>query len=104
MDRSLAVGATGGSLSAILLRFLTAAFDPAHSKLPDCDCDCPLCADLPTILLQRLDLVSVLVGVLIGLLVGPLLDLLHLLRQSWSVWLRTRLAQLAEEKPLYRLA
>lgn len=105
MDRSLAVGATGGSLSAILLRFLSAALDPAAPS-PDCgcDCDCPICADLPTLIIRQLDLFSVLVGLLIGLLIGPVLDLLHLLRQSWSVWLRTRLAQLAEENPLYRLA
>ena len=104
MERSLAVGATGGSVSAIFLRLLSAALD---SPAPSCDCDCgecPLCADIPSLVLQHLDLFSLFVGILVGLLIGPLLDLVQLIRQSWAVWLRSRLSQLAaEEKPLYRI-
>ena len=104
MDRSLAVGATGGSLSALLFRLLSASLEP--SSCPACDfaCDCQLCPELPTLIINHLDLFSVGVGIGIGLVIGPLLDLIHLIRQSWTVWLRTRLTQLSEEKPLYKIA
>jgi hypothetical protein len=55
-------------------------------------------------MIQKVDLFSLLLGILVGLLVGPLLDLVHLIRQSWVVWLRSRLNQLAEDRPLYKLA
>ena len=103
MERSLAVGATSGSLPAILFRFLSSALDlpcPAF----DCDCDCPVCFDFPALIIQKLDIFSLLVGIICGLLMGPILDLVHLVRQSWVVWLRFRLNQLAEERPLYKLA
>jgi hypothetical protein len=60
--------------------------------------------DLPALIIQKVDLFSLLLGILVGLLVGPLLDLVHLIRQSWVVWLRSRLSQLAEDRPLYKLA
>lgn len=103
MERSLAVGATSGSVSAILLRLLGSVLEtPA---LPcECDCDCPLCTELPQLIIQKLDIFSLLIGILCGLCIGPVLDLIHLIRQSWVVWLRSRLNQLAEEKPLYKLA
>ena len=101
MERSLAVGATSGSLSAILFRFLSSALD---SPCPVFDCDCPVCSDFPALIIQKLDIFSLLVGIICGLLIGPILDLVHLVRQSWVVWLRPRLNQLAEERPLYKLA
>ena len=104
MDRSLAVGATGGSLSAILFRLLSASLDPTSCPACDFSCDCPLCPDLPSLVINNLDLFSVAVGVGIGLAAGPLLDLIHLIRQSWAVWLRTRLTQLSEDRPLYKIA
>jgi len=103
MDRSLAVGATSGSLSALLLRLLSSSLDSPCPAF-DCDCDCPACLDLPALIIQKVDLFSLLLGILVGLLVGPLLDLVHLIRQSWVVWLRSRLNQLAEDRPLYKLA
>ena len=84
MERSLAVGATRGSF--------------------DCDCDCPVCFDFPALIIQELDIFSLLVGIICGLLIGPILDLVHLVRQSWVVWPRPRLTQLAEEGPLCKLA
>ena len=101
MERSLAVGATSGSLSAILFRFLSSALD---SPCPVFDCDCPVCSDFPALIIQKLDIFSLLVGIICGLLIGPILDLVHLVRQSWVVWLRPRLTQLAEEGPLCKLA
>ena len=101
MERSLAVGATSGSLSAILFRFLSSALD---SPCPVFDCDCPVCSDFPALIIQKLDIFSLLVGIICGLLIGPILDLVHLVRQRWVVWLRSRLTELAEERPLYNLA
>ena len=103
MERSLAVGATSGSLSAILFRFLSSALD-SPCPVFDCDCDCPVCFDFPALIIQKLDIFSLLVGIICGLLIGPILDLVHLLRQSWVVWLCSRLNQLAGERPLYKLA
>ena len=100
MDRTLAVGATSGSLSAIILRLLSSALD--HNESPF---ECPSCPDLTELLRwEQLDLPSLVLGVFLGVLLGPLLDLLHLVRQSWKVWLQTRIHHLAKEQPLYRLA
>jgi hypothetical protein len=104
MDRSLAIGATSGSFTALLLRLFSAAVDPQSCPASDLICDCPHCLELPQLLIQGLDIYSLLIGIVVGLPIGPVLDLLHLVRQSWAVWLRSKLAQLAEEKPLYRLA
>ena len=106
MERGLAVGATSGSVSALLLRLFATAWDPASCPACDLSCDCPLCPELPQVVLNNLDLTSVLVGIFLGLLIGPTLDFLHLVRQSWTVWLRSRLASLAAEdkQPLYCLA
>ena len=88
MERNLAVGATSGSVSAILLRLLGSVLETP--TLPcDCDCDCPLCTDLPQLIIQKLDIFSLLVGILCGLCICPVLDLTHLIRQSWVVWLRS---------------
>ena len=107
MDRTLTVGAASGSLSAIGFRVLSELLrsDP---PLPECP-SCPLCPDLvdiPIELPERLDLFSILVGLALGLAIGPLRDLLYLLRQTWRVWIRTRLGELARRNPeaLYRLA
>lgn len=105
MDRSVAaIGATSGSLSAIILRLLSefTAVDPGHPF------DCPICPELDWELprLGDLDLFSLAVGVAVGLALGPVLDLCSLLRQSWRVWLRSQLNRLAKEagEPLYKLA
>ena len=59
------------------------------------DCPaCPLCLDWQW---DNLDLPSLALGLLVGLLLGPVVDIIQLLRQSWRVWLATRLKAL--EKP-----
>ena len=66
--------------------------------------ECPTCPELP-IELFPLDPFSVFMGIFVGPLIGPMLDLLHLVRQSWKVWLALRLARL-EKTPAegrYRL-
>lgn len=102
MERSVAIGATSGSLSALVLRL---ASELLSAPLP---ADCPLCADcldLSIFTLGSLDLPSVALGICIGVLAGPLLDLCYLLRASWRSWVRHRLDQLAKGSyPLYRLA
>jgi hypothetical protein len=71
----------------------------------DSQFDCPTCPDLTELLhWDQLDLPSLFLGICLGILLGPTLDLLHLVRQSWRVWLQTRVQQLAKEQPLYRLA
>lgn len=104
MERTLAVGATGGSISALILRLLTSL---VTEPLPPFECPaCPLCFDHWQF--EQLDLPSVLCGLLLGLLLGPCLDLIQLLRQSWKVWLQTRLRALdvppGQQPALYKLA
>ena len=68
MERSVAIGATSGSLSALVLRL---ASELLSSPLP---VDCPLCAeclDLSIFTLGSLDLPSVALGICIGVLAGP---------------------------------
>ena len=72
-----------------------------HTFPAECP-SCPLCpdlADIPIELPERLDLFSILVGLALGLAIGPLLDLLYLLRQTWRVWIRMRLGELARRDP-----
>ena len=81
MERNLAVGATSGSVSAIFFRLLGSVLETP--TLPcDCDCGCPLCTDLPQLIIQKLDIFSLLVGILCGLCICPVLDLIHLIRQE----------------------
>lgn len=99
MERSVAIGATSGSLSAVVLRLLT---DLLHSEVPVLDC--PVCPALVSWIPEELDLPSCLVGLLIGLLLGPLLDIVYLLRGSWRVWIRSRLAAVhPSPEQLYKL-
>ena len=101
MERSLAVGATGGSVSALILQLLSGLITSDHSF------DCPVCPTcLENFQLEQLDLPSCLVGLVIGLSLGPLLDVVHLVRQSWRVWLRSRVAALEKAdrtEPYYKL-
>lgn len=103
MDRTLAVGATSGSLSALLLRLVSELVSPDH-PLPDC----PICPELDLSALlhwETLDPISLLVGLAAGLLVGPALDLAYLIRQTWRVWLASRVQQLSTPtSSLYKLA
>ena len=113
MDRTLTVGAASGSLSAIGLRLLSQLLHTEPPRIPECPY-CPVCPELPEFpdlpelpdLPLRLDLASLVVGIVIGASLGPLFDLVYLARQSWRVWLRSRLSDLARRNPeaLYRLA
>ena len=103
MDRTVSVGAASGSLSAILLRLLSDfSADPGIAACPLC----PECPDISLWLPESIDPISLAFGILIGLLLGPIFDFVHLVRQSWRVWLSTRLRDLARKNPeeLYRLA
>ena len=112
MDRSVAaIGATSGSLSAVLLRLLSETFTaPLGATLP---AECPICPDctlndlLELPIWERVDLLSLLLGVGLGLLLGPLLDLCFLARQAWRAWIKSSLAGLAKRQKseqLYRFA
>lgn len=91
MDRSLTLGATGGTFGAIALRLL-ADLSGTTNTAPLFPFDCPIC---PESYLPKLDPLSVLVGLLVGLSIGPCLDLINIIRQSWRLWVRERLAALA---------
>ena len=105
MERTLAVSATSGFLSALILRFLSDSFS-SQFKEPF---ECPVCSVCPEVseVLQLpgpLDQKSVLLGVLIGLAIGPTIEFLYLLRQTWRIWVQTRLERLAKQPgQLYRL-
>ena len=104
MDRTLAVGATSGSLSALIFRLVTGVLNPS---IPPPPFECPVCPELPNVLLLgswEIEPYSCGLGLLIGLCIGPILEFLYLLRQTWKVWLESKLVKLSE-KPgcLYRL-
>lgn len=109
MDRPLAVGAAGGSFSALFLKLVADAIAsaPAHSSLLDCpllDCQCPE-FNFSDIRLGPLDLKSLLIGICIGVALGPALDLLFVLRAAWRHWVRAKLRDLSNRSPeLYKLA
>ena len=87
MDRTLTVGATGGTFSALALRLLSDLSSPSVLPYP---LDCPLCPES-----VPLDWFSLVIGICIGLSLGLCLDLLNIVRQSWRLWVRDRLAVLA---------
>ena len=93
MDRSLTIGATGGTFGALALRLLADFTGTNPSNLPF-PLDCPLCPE-PSLLSYRLDTFSLLVGICIGLSAGPVLDFLYIVRESWRLWVRERFAALA---------
>ena len=101
MERTVALGATSGSISALLFRLAADAL-AADPQLPSFDC--PICPELPIPIPEQLDGFSLLVGLAIGVSLGPILELLYLLRQSWRCWVQSRLAKLARQpQHLYRL-
>ena len=103
MDRSVAaIGATSGSLSALILWLLSGALsqDPAAFE-------CPLCPDCFDWELagQHIDLTSLLIGLILGIALGPVVEALYLVRASWKIWVNNKWAQLNRtESPLYKLA
>ncbi len=103
MEKPLAVGAASGSVSAILLSVLGHL---AAEPLPPFSCpECPL--GLESVLSwEHIDLPSLALGILVGLLLCPTVDLIQLFRQSWRVWLHSRLSALERAEPrssLYKI-
>lgn len=97
MDRVAAVGATSGSVSALVLRFLSELSQPPHPF------ECPQCPELALLTsLQlgdfELHLPSLLAGLALGVLIGLVLDFIHLVRQSWKLWVQSKLHQLSRER------
>ena len=71
MDRTLAVGATSGSLSALIFRLVTGVLNPS---IPPPPFECPVCPELPNVLLLgawEIEPYSCGLGLLIGLCIGP---------------------------------
>ena len=102
MEKPLAVGAASGSLSAVLIQLLSglASVDP----IVGCP-DCPVCVE-QLLRWEAVDIPSLIAGLLLGLCIGPVLDLLQLLRQSWKVWLQSKLVALEKgdsKTPLYKI-
>ncbi len=104
MDRSLAIGATGGSISALLWQVASDLFQESTGL------ECPVCPVplecISEIGWERLDWPSVAFGVLLGFFLGPIFDLLYVIREGWRLWVRERLGALVggNNRPLYRLA
>ena len=105
MDRSVAaIGATSGSVSALILRLVSELSSPGHPF------ECPICPEvsvqdlLSSVRWGDLDLFSCGIGIIFGLLLGPLLDLIHLTRHSWQNWIKNKLKHLGREEPLYKRA
>ena len=94
MDRSLTIGATGGTFSALALRLLADFTGTGPSTLPFPLDPCPICPEAHW-LVVRLDPFSVIFGILVGLSICPLLDFLYIVRQTWQLWVRERFAALA---------
>lgn len=111
MDRSVAaIGATSGSVSALLLRLLSEGLSTTV-PFPDCPIcpDCALTELLASPVFEKLDIPSLGLGLIIGLLLGPLLDICFLARQAWRAWIRNQLSAVAaaqhrRAEPLYKLA
>lgn len=106
-DRPLALGAAGGSASAIALRFLAELLAAPAPESVFRDCVCPELPDLHlgNLSLGSLDIPSVGLGICLGLAIGPVLDLLSLARATWRWWIRARLREVTlRSTDLYRLA
>jgi hypothetical protein len=106
-----AIGATSGSLSALLLRLLTEGIGAplGANTFPDCPIcsECTLSDLLSSPAWERIDLISLALGILVGLALGPLLDLCFLARQAWRAWIKASLSTVAkrhESESLYRFA
>lgn len=91
MDRPLAVGVTGGSLSALLWQLVAHLSSEAPTQHP-CR-DCPVC--FGSMVPEHIDLGSFALGAICGVALGPVLELLH---QTWKTFLRSRLVALAKSE------
>ena len=103
MERAVAVSATSGSLTALLVGL---AGDFLSSEAGHFECPiCPEVLDWSLGHFEHLDLPSLCLGLLLGLCLGPILDLIYLARSSWRLWIRSRLAAVHSKSSgeLYRI-
>lgn len=99
--RHLSIGFAGGGLSSLLLQVLRdwnsqvppPVIEPAVELLSNCQCSIFTNWDL-----SERELGLLVIGILVGLLLLPVIELLLVVRQAWSIWLRQRLLG----KQLYR--
>lgn len=99
--RHLSIGFAGGGLSSLLLQLLrdwnsqvpSPVIEPAVDLRSNCQCSIFATWDL-----SERELGVLVIGILLGLLLLPVIELLLVVRQAWSVWLRQRLLG----KQLYR--
>ncbi len=103
MPNQVALGAAGGSFSALFLSFIRhLAFHETAPPLPlNLDCICPVLGiDLDQPAIQFF-----LAGLLIGVLLGPAIDLLWLIRERWRRFVLANLYPTASgvNKPLFRV-
>ena len=106
-ERHLSVGFAGGGLSSLLFQLLRdwsshsaplpVAPDPLPLQIGEV-CHCTIFASWD---LSERELGILICGILLGLLLLPFIELLLVIRQAWSIWLRQRLLGSAG-KPLYR--
>ena len=81
MPNQLAVGATGGAFSTLLLGlFKEAILEDRLPRVAECICNPP---DWATDLLDQPHLYWFLAGILVGICSGPILELFWLLREKW---------------------
>lgn len=104
----LSLGFAGGSVSSLLFSLLRdwSHHHPSVPVLPEpivdriCDCHCG--AIFANLDVSEKDIGLLLIGALLGLLLLPVLELLLVLRQALSLWIRDRVLGLAVAKQLYR--
>ena len=101
----LSLGLAGGGVSTLILRLLSdwaSSTGIPSSVVPSSelkfDCNCPNTLWLTDI--SEREIIFLLVGLLVGILLLPLLELILVLRQAWSVWLRGKI--LPSRSVLYR--
>lgn len=90
----LSIGFAGGGISSLLLQLLREWQSSPTALLvepPGTDRDFCQCSVLLNWDLTEKELWVLLVGVVIGILLLPVIELLLVLRQAWSFWLRSKL-------------
>ena len=102
MPHEIAVGAAGGSFSALLLAFIRElATRDTLPEIPPC-----LCPDSEYFqeLLDHPQIIWLLVGILIGSLSGVILDLILVIRARWRRFVAAQLApQETSARSLYKI-
>lgn len=102
MPNQVALGAAGGSLSALCFSILRHfAFHEPISPLPlNLDCVCPTLG----IDLDQPGVQFFLAGLLVGILLGPAIDILWLVRERWRRFVLANLyGSGGGKQPLFRV-